>query len=55
MPEADALQALDPVEFAQRAGVLRADPVDQDFVELADLAPALMTGKVSTSQNGNPR
>ncbi len=29
-----------PVEAAQRVGVLRADAVDQDLVELAHLAPA---------------
>ena len=29
-----------PVEAAERARVLRADAVDQNFVELADLLPA---------------
>src|SRR5262245_17713190 len=38
--EADALEALDPGEALERAGVLRADAVDQDLVELADLARA---------------
>ena len=36
MAKADALEALDPVEALERAGVLRADAVDQDLVELAD-------------------
>ena len=40
VPEADALQALDALEAVQRAGVLRADAVDQNLVELADLAGA---------------
>src|SRR5215470_1895947 len=40
MPEADAFEALDPVEALERAGVLRADAVDQDLVELAQLARA---------------
>src|SRR5260370_11122536 len=38
MAEADALQPLDAIESGKRAGVLRADPVDQNLVELANLA-----------------
>src|SRR5258707_15570137 len=38
MAEGDALQPLDAIESGKRAGVLRADPVDQNLVELANLA-----------------
>ena len=37
MRKAYALEAVDALETPQRAGVLRADAVDQDLVELADL------------------
>ena len=40
MAESHALETVDPVEAGQRAGVLRADAVDQNLVELADLARA---------------
>ena len=36
MTKADALEALDSVEAFERVGVLRADAVDQDLVELAE-------------------
>ena len=65
MAEADALEARGPVEPLERVDVLRADAVDQDLVELPEPPPyrspacgegaVLVTGKVSTSQNGNPR
>src|SRR4051812_35105374 len=38
--EADALQALDALETLERARILRADAVDQDLVELTELARA---------------
>src|SRR5438876_3376478 len=40
MAEADALQALDAVKSGKRTGVLRADSVDQNLVELTNLASA---------------
>src|SRR6266508_2260541 len=40
MAEADAFQALDSLEPLERAGVLRADPVDQNLMQLADVARA---------------
>src|SRR5947199_186586 len=36
--ESDALQALDSIKSGKRAGVLRADPIDQNLVELTHLA-----------------
>src|SRR5262245_11761370 len=38
MAEANALQAFNAVESGERAGILRADPVDQNLVEFANLA-----------------
>src|SRR4029453_1639197 len=38
MAEANALQALDAVESAKRMDILRADAVDENLVELAQLA-----------------
>src|SRR5262245_65626617 len=38
MTEPDAFQALDTIEAAKRVGVLRTDTVDQNLVELAELA-----------------
>src|SRR5438874_3729000 len=38
MAESDALQALDSIKSGKRAGVLRADPIDQNHVELTHLA-----------------
>src|SRR5262249_45551814 len=40
MAKADALQALDAIESAQRVGILRTDAVDENLVELAELARA---------------
>jgi len=38
MGKADALQAIDAIKPFQRARVLRADTVHENFVQLADLA-----------------
>src|SRR5262249_20731643 len=38
MAEANALQAFNAIESRKRACILRADPVDQNFVEFANLA-----------------
>src|SRR6516162_9061682 len=38
MTESDAFQALDAIESAKRVGILRTDAVDQNLVELAELA-----------------
>src|SRR5437867_2653549 len=38
MGKADALKTLDAVEPLERAGVLRADAVDQNLAQFADLA-----------------
>src|SRR5262249_46077344 len=37
MTEANALQAFNAVESGKRAGILRADPVDQNLVQFANL------------------
>ena len=51
MAKANAFEALDAIETLQATGILRADAVDQDLAQLANL----LTGKVRTSQNGKPR
>ena len=38
--ESNALEAVDPLEAFERARILRADAVDQNFIQLTDLARA---------------